>query len=393
MFEFRPAKRENVPLLIGLAGGTGSGKTYSAMLLAKGLSGGQRFAVIDTENGRARHYADTFEFDVADLAEPFRPDRYADATEAADKAGYPVIVVDSMSHEHAGHGGLLDWHEEEFQRMGGRDAVKMTAWIKPKLAHKAMVSRLLQVKAHVILCFRAEEKVEVIDDPDKPGKKKIVPKRTITGLDGWVPISEKNLPYELTLSFLLTADKPGVPRPIKLQEQHRAMVPLDAPIGEAAGSAFAAWAAGGETFVPAAEPFVRLASEAQRKRLFAIAKDNAVDELRLRAILANVTGQESTAAIPVELYDLVIAELEKPVASAVPVGVARVSMDDQLEMIEQELRDERRHLRSSQWAESQGRVADKALSLATLERRQQRIRHLESQAFELRDLLDAEGGE
>ncbi len=70
-----------------------------------------------------------------------------------------------------------------------------------------------------------------------------------------------------------------------------------------------------------------------------------------------------------------------------------MSMADQLEMIEQELRDERRHLRSSQWAESTGRVADKELSLATLERRQQRIRQLESQAFELRDLLDAEGGE
>ncbi len=70
-----------------------------------------------------------------------------------------------------------------------------------------------------------------------------------------------------------------------------------------------------------------------------------------------------------------------------------MSLADQLEMVEQELRDERRNLRSSQWAESTGRVADKELSLATLERRQARIRQLESQAFELRDLLEAEGGE
>src|SRR6185436_10622008 len=66
-FVLKPAVRENVPLLIGLAGGTGSGKTYSAMRLAKGLAGGQKFAVIDTESGRARAYADEFQFDSGEL--------------------------------------------------------------------------------------------------------------------------------------------------------------------------------------------------------------------------------------------------------------------------------------------------------------------------------------
>lgn len=299
---FRPAVRENVSLLIGLAGGTGSGKTFSAMRLAAGMSGGAKFAVIDTENGRARHYADQFSFDVADLAEPFRPERYAEAIEAAGAAGYPVVVVDSMSHEHAGHGGLLDWHEEEFQRMGGRDAVKMTAWIKPKMAHKQMVSRLLQVKPHVILCFRAEEKVDIVKDAN--GKTQIVPKKSVTGLDGWMPVSEKNLPYELTLSFLLTADAPGLPRPIKLQEQHRALVPLDQPIGEDTGGRLAEWAAGG---APAAGP--KVASEAQRKRLFAVAKEHGADKDRITEILRDLTGQESTAGIPADRYDAVIDAL------------------------------------------------------------------------------------
>lgn len=241
-FTFRPAKRENVPLLLGLAGGTGSGKTWSAMTLAKGLAGDKPFAVVDTENGRAKHYADQFAFEVADLSAPFRPDAYADAIQSADAAGYSVIVVDSMSHEWAGDGGMLDWHEEEYQRLGGRDAVKMTAWIKPKMSHRKFVSRLLQVSAHVILCFRAAERVEMIRDSE--GKMKVVPKRTLTGLDGWVPISDKDLPFELTASFLLTADAPGIPKPIKLQEQHRAMVPLDQPLTEETGRALAAWAAG-----------------------------------------------------------------------------------------------------------------------------------------------------
>ena len=62
-FQFKPAIRENVGLLIGLAGGTGSGKTFSAMRLASGIANGKKFAVIDTEAGRAKHYADQFSFD------------------------------------------------------------------------------------------------------------------------------------------------------------------------------------------------------------------------------------------------------------------------------------------------------------------------------------------
>lgn len=242
-FSFRPALRENVGLLIGLAGGTGSGKTFTAMRLASGIADSKPFAVIDTEAGRAKHYADQFKFDHGDLKPPFRPDAYAEAIRAADDAGYPVIVVDSMSHEHAGEGGLLDWHEEEFQRLGSRDAVKMTAWIKPKSAHKKMVQRLLQVRAHLILCFRAEEKIEMKKNAE--GKMEITKKQTATGLDGWVPVSEKNLPYELTASFLLLATNPGVPLAIKLQQQHKALFPLDKPITEESGRLLAEWAKGG----------------------------------------------------------------------------------------------------------------------------------------------------
>ena len=252
-FSFRPATRENVGLLIGLAGSSGSGKTYTAMRLAKGIAGDKPFCVIDTEAGRAKHYADAFRFDHGDLKPPFSPAAYADAIRAADDAHYPVIVVDSMSHEHAGDGGILDMQEAEFARMGGRDAVKMASWIKPKGEHRRMVSRLLQVRAHLILCFRAEEKVEMVRK-EVDGKMKMVvqKKETATGLDGWVPICEKNLPYELTASFLLMASRPGVPLPIKLQEQHKALFPLDAPITEQSGLALAKWAAGSNSSMPGA---------------------------------------------------------------------------------------------------------------------------------------------
>lgn len=242
-FTFRPAARENVGLLIGLAGASGSGKTYTAMRLAKGMAGDAPFAVIDTEAGRSKHYADQFRFDHGDLKPPFSPAAYADAIKAADDAKYPVIVVDSFSHEHAGEGGLLDMQEAEFARMDGREAMKMASWIKPKGEHRRMVQRVLQIRAHLILCFRAEEKIEMVRNQD--GKMEVRKKQTLTGLDGWVPICEKTLPYELTVSVLLMPSRPGVPIPIKLQEQHRPMFPLEQPISEDAGRRLAEWAQGG----------------------------------------------------------------------------------------------------------------------------------------------------
>lgn len=247
---FRPAIRSNVNLLIGLAGASGAGKSFSAMRLASGISNGARFAVIDTENGRASHYADQFQFDVAELREPFTPHAYAEAIEAADRAGYPVIVVDSASHEYAGSGGVLDMQEAEFQRMGGRDSAKMASWIKPKMEHKKMMQRLLQTRAHLILCFRAEAKIEIVKEN---GKTVIVPKQSLVGIDGWIPLTEKTVPFELTVSLLLTPDAPGIPKPIKLQQQHRALFPLDKAITEDSGRRIAEWAAGG-TKAAAASP-------------------------------------------------------------------------------------------------------------------------------------------
>ena len=244
---FTKAKRENVGLLIGLIGGTGSGKTFTAMRLASGIANGKPFAVIDTEARRALHYADQFNFDHAEIHAPFRPDNYIEAIKAADEAGYPVIVVDSMSHVWAGDGGVLDWQEDELDRMAGQDwkkreSVKMAAWIKPKMSHKKMVQSLLQVKAHLILCFRAEQKIEMIKEN---GKTVIQAKQSLTGLDGWIPVCEKALPFELTTSLLFTADRPGIPQPIKLQEQHRHLFPLDKQVNEQSGLKITEWAAGG----------------------------------------------------------------------------------------------------------------------------------------------------
>lgn len=246
-FELRPAIRENVPLLIGLAGSSGSGKTYSALVLAKGLAADSPIAVIDTESGRSKAYADDFKFDVGELTPPFRPQAYEDAIVAVDKLRkYAVIVVDSASHEWAGEGGILDWQEEVLDQMAGadfhkREACKMASWIKPKMAHKQYVNKLLQLRSHLILCFRAEPKTEMIK---QDGKWVVQPKHGFIGQDGWFPITEKNMPFELTLYFLLQAEDPGVPHPIKLMAQHRPYFDLTRPISEDNGKRLAEWARG-----------------------------------------------------------------------------------------------------------------------------------------------------
>lgn len=262
MSAFTAATRTGVGLLIGIAGATGSGKTLSALRLARGLAGGDdaKIAFIDTEAGRAKHYAPspgeapgafTFGFAHADLSEPFTPERYVELIEEADKAGFQVIVIDSFSHVWNGDGGLQDIHEAELDRLAGdeawkREKMSISAWKGPKTRHKRMVSRLLQCRAHLVICMRAEDKmrVEQVEDERGRARTKITPADKLPPSERWQPICEKRFPYELITSLVLSSDRPGVPIPLKLQEQHRAMIPLDRPLDERAGERLAAWARG-----------------------------------------------------------------------------------------------------------------------------------------------------
>jgi hypothetical protein len=127
-----------------------------------------------------------------------------------------------------------------------REACNQAAWVGPKREQKKFSQKLTQLRSHVILCFRAEEKTDMVKGED--GKWELVPSKRITGLNGWVPISEKSLPFELTASFLLTADAPGIVKPIKLPEHFRPFLPLGSVTTEDSGAKLRTWAAG---FVPA----------------------------------------------------------------------------------------------------------------------------------------------
>jgi ABC-type dipeptide/oligopeptide/nickel transport system ATPase subunit len=249
-FQIRPARRANVPLVIGLPGPSGSGKTYSALLLARGLAGTDgQIVVIDTENGRSQMYEDVgAPWQWLDFQAPFTPERYVEAIAAAEQASPAVIVLDSISHEYDGQGGLFDIQEAYLAQHAGNDekrraSLSFTAWNAAKIRHKQLVTQILQLRCHLIVCMRAQDKIELVK---VKGKLEAVPKKSMVGVDGWEPICERRLPYELTTSLLLLPSAPGVPKPIKLPEPLRALVPLDRPLDEQVGAQLAQWATGAQ---------------------------------------------------------------------------------------------------------------------------------------------------
>lgn len=276
-YVYKQAFRGNIGLLIALAGYAGSGKTKSALRMATGMVGrDQKFLFIDTEGHRGLHYAPlqgdkpdfvkTFYFDYDTIEPPFRPQSYLDTIIRGDKAGYRVIVIDSFSHEWYGEDGVLEWQEkllaERVERSmkrnpkqdewSVRQAQLQGSWIEPKMAHKKMVQRLLQCKSHLIFCLRAEDKTEL--ERDSSGKMKMVPKKSPIGRDGYIPICERRFPYELTCSILLTPEKPGIPYPIKIEDNHENFFPAGKLIDEECGRLFAEWAAGGKPEKPRKTP-------------------------------------------------------------------------------------------------------------------------------------------
>lgn len=244
------ATRVEVPLAIGLFGPSGGGKTMSAHRLAAGIqrvTGGDIY-MIDTESRRGLHYADRFKFRHVEFGAPFSSLDYLAAIEHCVKKGAKVVIVDSMSHEHEGPGGVLEWHQSEVDRMAGGDhrkaeRVKMLAWSKPKAARRRLINTVLQLPVTTIFCFRAKQKLKIVRGEE--------PKPL-----GWMPIAGEEFIYEMTTSILLPPAADGVPdwhpaeegsrEIIKLPTQFRTLFGQRAQLSEDIGEAMARWAKGGE---------------------------------------------------------------------------------------------------------------------------------------------------
>ena len=262
-FHFRPAVSftERHGLFVALVGGTNSGKTYSALRLARGIAGPSgKIAVADTEGGRTLHLKDQFSFDVAMVDPPHRPQRYAEIARDAEEAGYDALVIDSFSAEWAGLGGVLSWADEEAQRMANGDdkrleRVKGASWIKPKQAHKSMVYSLLGRRIPIIFSIRGEETF-------KPPAEKF-----------FKAVCNQGFLFEVTVSFRLASERKGIidlsdPKSWKMEGAHRSIFKDGEQLSEAHGEALATWAKGG-----AAKPEAPPAQDQGPPRLIEVPSD------------------------------------------------------------------------------------------------------------------------
>jgi len=179
------AERKQAKIKIGIQGPSGSGKTYSSLLLAFGMTNDwSKIAIIDTENHSADLYAHLGGFNVLALEKPFTPERYIEAIEICEKAYMQVIIIDSISHEWEGIGGILDIH-------GSMMGNSFTNWSKVTPRHNDFVEKILQSPCHVIANIRSKQDYVL---NEKNGK--MVPEKV--GLKG---VTRENMDYELTIVF------------------------------------------------------------------------------------------------------------------------------------------------------------------------------------------------
>lgn len=245
-FDIKPAKRLNVPVAVGIVGASGSGKTYSALTMARGLAGPDgKVGLIDTDRGRSLEYAERFGgWDHLDLKPPFTPDRFISALRAFEaKGGYDVIVVDTISHVWAGEGGAQDIAEAS-------GAQGLQKWNKPKTDHQRMVNAFFQAPFHMVFCLRSKDAYSQVG-------------KNIEYL-GAKPVCEKTLAFEMRVLCFLGVDHtpiipprngrveagqkiaPGLPYLKAPDEIRKKIFVPGQPITAETGRIIREWASGGE---------------------------------------------------------------------------------------------------------------------------------------------------
>ena len=183
--QFQKATKAQAKLRMAIDGPAGSGKTYTALAIAKAM--GDKVAVIDTERGSASKYAHKFEFDVLEL-NTFAPATYVEAIQAAAKAGYTVLVIDSLSHAWFGKDGALEQKDKAEARMKNPNGY--TAWREITPMHNQLVDAILQAPMHVIATMRT--KMEYVQEKDANGRTQI---RKV----GLAPVQRDGVEYEFDI--------------------------------------------------------------------------------------------------------------------------------------------------------------------------------------------------
>ena len=152
-FTFRPANKDGFNATVAIQGPSGSGKTWTGLSIASGLAEGGRFAVIDTERGAAALYVNDLDvtFDTLPMHR-YDPRDLQKALAAAAQAGYPVVMVDSLSHYWKGTDGTLDQVEKAKVKYGGN---KFAGWKDGTPLQNEMIESLIAYPGHVVVTMRS----------------------------------------------------------------------------------------------------------------------------------------------------------------------------------------------------------------------------------------------
>lgn len=248
-----------LPLSLGISGASGTGKTYSALRVARGIArelagSAAKIGFVDTENRRALHYRDAFPemvhldlsaVDASGQVIGYPWSRWIEVLETAERLQLPALVVDSYSHAWEGVGGVLEQQARILDRMTGgnasrRDQLSQIAWAQVKPDYRRLVERIVRTSVPIILCTRAKR---VIQDP----KTKLNLRETKTRRAD-VPFdiaADGDLLFEMTAQVILDPRAPGHPvHLIKLPDELRTLFKPDRPMDEALGRDLARWSLG-----------------------------------------------------------------------------------------------------------------------------------------------------
>lgn len=199
--ELRVASRKKAKIRLGFSAVSGGGKTYSALLTAKGIAGDwSRVAVIDTENNSTDLYSDLGQFNVLPLAAPYTPERYIEAIRTCEKAGMEVIIIDSITHEWDGKGGCL----EIVESLGGR----YQNWAQVTPRHQAFIDAILQSPCHVITTVRRKQDYDMVKDGSKVKVEKAGLKEVTR--EGWEYELTANLELDIRHNATASKDRTGL---------------------------------------------------------------------------------------------------------------------------------------------------------------------------------------
>ena len=256
---------EPLPLSVGLSGGSGTGKTYTALSMARGIAremtgkADANIGFVDTENRRALHYKQQFpemlHFDMRAVNDAgdmigFPPERWIEVIDAAEASGVDVLVMDSFSHAWEGVNGVLDLQAQELNRITGGDDSKKNklgqlAWAAIKPRYRRLIDRIVRAKVPVIICTRAKPVMQ--EKSRDTGWKEQNARATKTRRKDvpWDPASDGDLLFEMTTMVILDPSAPGHPvHQIKVADQFKNLLDPREPMGVHTGQKMAAWAKG-----------------------------------------------------------------------------------------------------------------------------------------------------